>query len=366
MKKRIYWWVTALPALVLLVTAEAYAGAISPALERPAVSVRSAHRSVLLAATLAGPRVVAVGERGVVVLSDDDGIHWRQARQVPVSVTLTAVQFVGAREGWAVGHGGVILRTVDGGENWNLVADGDRLASIALEAANMRMRNAPGDEAAAKHLRAADRFARDAGNSPLLDLHFLDAQHGYVVGAYGLFFETRDGGGTWSAAMDRLHNPEGLHLYAIRARGKDVFIVGEQGLIRRSQDDGRTFHALPTPYDGSWFGLALLPDGLVVVGLRGNAFHSADDGQVWTRIEGGAAVSLLAVAPKEDGSVLIASQAGQVFASQDRRVMTPVVMPLLPPLAGVIPLSKGAVIAYGIGGVVRLPQPTEEQVSARP
>jgi photosystem II stability/assembly factor-like uncharacterized protein len=57
----------------------------------------------------AGKRLVAVGERGIVVLSDDDGATWRQA-SVPVSVTLAAVQFPTPTQGWVVGHYGVVLR----------------------------------------------------------------------------------------------------------------------------------------------------------------------------------------------------------------------------------------------------------------
>ncbi len=56
------------------------------------------------------------GERGIVLLSDDAGVSWRQAK-VPVSVSLTAVQFVDAEQGWAVGHLGVVLHTQDGGGN---------------------------------------------------------------------------------------------------------------------------------------------------------------------------------------------------------------------------------------------------------
>ncbi len=53
--------------------------------------------------TKAGNRLVAVGERGIVLLSDDAGLNWKQV-DVPVSVTLTGVQFVSPMKGWAIGH----------------------------------------------------------------------------------------------------------------------------------------------------------------------------------------------------------------------------------------------------------------------
>ena len=54
--------------------------------------------------------LVAVGQRGHVVYSTDSGASWKQA-SVPVSSDLTAVFFVDDKQGWAVGHDGVILHT---------------------------------------------------------------------------------------------------------------------------------------------------------------------------------------------------------------------------------------------------------------
>ena len=69
---------------------------------------------------MAGSRLVVVGERGHVLLSDDNGASWAQA-SVPVRVLLTAVHMRGERTGWAVGHDATILRTRDDGETWTPV-----------------------------------------------------------------------------------------------------------------------------------------------------------------------------------------------------------------------------------------------------
>ena len=49
----------------------------------PARVRAGALRSTLLDVASAGQRLVAVGERGHVLLSDDQGKTWRQARTVP-------------------------------------------------------------------------------------------------------------------------------------------------------------------------------------------------------------------------------------------------------------------------------------------
>jgi photosystem II stability/assembly factor-like uncharacterized protein len=49
-------------------------------LQQPAIPTAKAKRAVLLGLTRAGERLVAVGERGIVLLSDDAGVNWRQAQ----------------------------------------------------------------------------------------------------------------------------------------------------------------------------------------------------------------------------------------------------------------------------------------------
>ncbi|MEO8119140.1 MAG: YCF48-related protein [Rhodoferax sp.] len=327
-----------------------------PALERAALQVRSPERAVLLAAVMAGTRIVTVGERGIVLLSDDSGAHWRQAKGVPVSVTLTAVRFIDAKLGWAVGHGGVILHSGDGGETWARQADGRVLAKVALDAAQQRVRLAPNDAEAVRQLKAAQLLAGDGPDKPLLDLHFSNASHGFVVGAYNLFFETADGGATWTSAMDRLQNPKSLHLYAIRAHGAAIYVAGEQGLMLGSQDAGLSFQPLASPYNGSWFCLVAMSDGaLMAAGLRGNAFYSPDRGRTWARIEGAAQASFVSAAHMAEGTVLLTNQAGQLFTSRSGAALSNLGVPSMPPLSDVLPLPDGGLIAVGMAGAIHLP-----------
>src|SRR6187551_1324135 len=85
---------------------------------RPAEIEPLASSSLLLDLAVAGTRIVAVGERGHVMLSDDQGATWRQAKSVPTRTMLTAVYFADDEYGWAVGHDETILNTMDGGETW--------------------------------------------------------------------------------------------------------------------------------------------------------------------------------------------------------------------------------------------------------
>ena len=112
----------------------AQTGAAPAVLSRPALMSPKALGAAMLAVTRAGSRLVAVGERGTVLLSDDHGQHWRQAA-VPVQVTLTCVTFADERHGWAAGHLGTILHSDDGGQTWRKQLDGITAAARMAEAA---------------------------------------------------------------------------------------------------------------------------------------------------------------------------------------------------------------------------------------
>ena len=94
--------------------------AVPDLLAQPAQANVRAAASLQLSVTRAGKRLVSVGERGLVLLSDDDGRSWRQARSVPVSVALTQVRFVSDTLGWAVGHSGVVLQLGASRVAWQL------------------------------------------------------------------------------------------------------------------------------------------------------------------------------------------------------------------------------------------------------
>jgi photosystem II stability/assembly factor-like uncharacterized protein len=224
-------------------TLPTWAAGVPAVLSQAALLTPKALGAATLAVARAGDRLVAVGERGTVLLSDDHGASWRQA-QVPVQATLTAVSFADARTGWAAGHLGVILRSDDGGATWQKQLDGVQAAELVKQAAQRS-----GDDAA---MAQAQRLVEEGADKPFFDLEFIDAQRGFAVGAYNLMFATMDGGKNWTALGPRLPNAKNLHLYGVRARGRTLVIAGEQGLLLRSTDGGASFSALASPYKGSF------------------------------------------------------------------------------------------------------------------
>jgi photosystem II stability/assembly factor-like uncharacterized protein len=310
---------------------------------RPAVVSRNASQSVMLGAARAGARIVTVGERGIILLSDDNGQHWQQA-EVPVSVSLTAVRFAGARNGVAVGHAGVVLTTSDGGAHWQRVLDGQQLAALALHAAK---RSA---DAAALH--DAERLVADGADKPLLDVCLLPNNRILAVGAYGLAFASEDGGRTWASWMDRISNPKGLHLNTVRTSGDTILIAGERGFAQLSTDAGRSFRTLNVPYQGSFFTAELSDDNtMLLAGLRGNVWRSADAGRSWQQLANPMPVTVTASARRSDGSLVLANQAGMLLAVRDQALI-PITPKPLPPLNAILDLNNGGLLALSIQGIL--------------
>jgi photosystem II stability/assembly factor-like uncharacterized protein len=307
-------------ALALAAASHGADGFVDP-LNEPAVRTPLAEHSLVTGLAAAGGRLVAVGQRGQILYSDDRGGHWQQAR-VPVAVDLTAVTFANAHKGWAVGHDGVVLASTDGGVTWARQFDGVKAGTPAR---------------------------------PLLDVWFEDGRRGMAVGAFGMAVCTADGGTTWADCAGTVDNPNGMHLNAIRAVGGEVYIAGEQGLLLKRGAGGR-FMPLASPYKGSFFGLAGDAGTLLAFGLRGNAYASHDGGRTWQRSATGVASTLAAGDALGDGTLVLASQAGQLLISHDRGA-TFAVRALARPqsAAAVLALSHAQLLVGGARGLAVQP-----------
>lgn len=242
---------------------------------------------MLLAAARAGlgERRVAVGDHGIVLLSDDGGRSFRQAKVVPTRATLNAVSFTDERNGWAAGHWGTILHTTDGGENWTL------------------------------------QRTDTATDRPLFSIHFSDVRHGVAVGLWSLLLVTQDGGQTWTEI--RLQAPPDggkadRNLFGLFSSGKNLYVAAERGIVLRSSDHGVSWSYLNTAYKGSfWTGIALRDGTLLVGGLRGTLYRSVDEGKSWKAVENSSKSSITGIIETAD-SVIAVGLDGVVLRSVDQ------------------------------------------------
>ena len=280
-----------------------------------AIPARLAKRSLLLDVHGRGERVLAVGERGHILLSTDGGKNWRQVA-VPTRRTLTGVFLIDDQTAWAVGHQSVILKSGDGGETW------------------------------------AKAKAENDSETAYLDILFLDAKTGFIVGSYGKFLSTSDGGKTWTEAKQD-DDPHFSHI--ITAPDGGLWLTGEFGTVRRSGDRARRWEPLAMPYEGTFFGtLPLAKGGAVVFGLRGNIFRS-EDGKAWKQVESPTQSLLHGGLALADGRFVLSAAAGQLLLSSDEgRTFRPVEWPGAATATSLWQASDGAVLLTSDKGVHRL------------
>ena len=241
---------------------------------------------LILGAARAGKRMVTVGDRGVILLSDDQAKTWRQALEVPTRATLTAVFAVDEKNLWAVGHWGVILKSVDGGEHWSL-----------------------------NH----SDLERD---QPIFTVWFADAQHGVAAGLFSLLMVTDDAGQTWTnvklpVASDKVKSD--LNLFQLfSAKTGDVWLAAEQGMVYHSADRGHSWDVVATGNIGTfWSGLVLADGSLLVGGLEGKMFRSTDHGKSWTQIANELKSSVTDLVQLPTGEVLALALDGISGVSKD-------------------------------------------------
>jgi photosystem II stability/assembly factor-like uncharacterized protein len=303
-------------ALVCAGSAVSAAGQVRETDPASSVNVRAAEhaplaaRGLLIAIAAAGERLVAVGDRGIIVISDDHGASWTQAGYVPSDALLTGVCFLDPGHGVAVGHDEVILTTADAGLSW-------------------------------KRTHYAPQAQR-----PLLDVWCGTGGEVIAVGAYSSYLTSADGGASWrevkfapvaapatrppagaaraaaaaaAGADEQEEAGGGYHLNRMVGAGAGrLYIAGEAGHLYASDDTGATWRTLVAPYEGSFFGvLPLAGEALLAFGLRGHLYRSENAGASWQQIATGTTAMLTGAATSAAGAVAIVGLSGVVLVSRD-------------------------------------------------
>lgn len=277
---------------------------------------------LLLGADLTKDSIIAVGERGTVLRSQNSGTSWQRIDS-NIKATLTAVSFSrDGQHGWAGGHDALILATADAGLTW----------TIAYQGKNRE-----------------DSF---------LDVRVISPSTIIAVGAYGLYVESRDSGSTW---QKRTVQDEDSHLNRITEShdGTSLYLAGERGTLLTSSDQGRTWHAIPSPYTGSFYGILPLTGGrLIAHGLRGHIYVSDDQGDDWRPVPIEKYPLLSASIQLKSGVIVLAGQSRAFLVSRDQgKTFEPWSTPLTTGIAFLLQTRDNHLLAFGEAGCSILPSP---------
>jgi photosystem II stability/assembly factor-like uncharacterized protein len=306
------------------------AAPLADRLERPSRTSPTAAHAPLTDVQSVGQELVMVGDSGHVLLRDAEG-DTSQAK-VPVDLLLTAVHFIDAQQGWAVGHDGVILHSTDAGKTWVKQLDGSHISPLLLEKAQADITRleeastaAPNDEELTAALDNAYFALDDAKASaasgpsrPLLDVWFRNADEGWAVGAYGVIVHTKNGGRNWDY-VSSLTNPDRLHLNTVLGLPDgSLLVAGEAGQLHRSLDGGKHWEASQQLTQASLYKLMQLTNGkLLALGFGGTLLSSHDLGRTWESLKTPIPVGLYGGKQLSDGAIVLSGQGGVLLYSSD-------------------------------------------------
>jgi len=285
-----------------------------PQLAHPATRLRNLTQLYFVAAAAAGSRVVAGGEMGVIVTSDDDGQSWHQA-QVPVSATITSIAFASPKVGWATGALGVVLNTLDGGQSWVKQLDGtDEIALMNSATQAYIAAQPPASDSVAHATRRAHILTEEGPDKPFLSLLPVSETEVFAFGTYRFAERSTDGGKSWSDWSMHIGDPSSHNIYGAAAIGGAYYLVSEQGLIFRSTDGGQTFPQLTQVNPSNPATLFGIMDtgtgGILAYGVAGEMYLSTDQGKTWNPPAFTGTSNINSVISLAGGAVLIAGDAG--------------------------------------------------------
>lgn len=219
----------------------------------------------------AAGEIFAVGDRGAIIRTSDNGAHW-EAQQSGTSAALFGVWTDGSTT-IAVGYHGTLVRSVDDGATWQVSTLGSATLRTVFGA------GITGDGGGELQLWAVGEGgtvwqSNDAGLSWTSvatnaggDLRGVWASYDEVFVVGDNLVRTRDDGATWTALLT------GVFGVGVWASGSGQLVYAKSTSIERSRDGGLTWSLLPSTE---------LASGNIV------GFAAFGDGELWSAQSGGA------------------------------------------------------------------------------
>jgi photosystem II stability/assembly factor-like uncharacterized protein len=184
----------------------------------------------------------AVGVGGLIRATADGGGSWTTQSSGTVAL-LSAVKAVDGSTAWVVGDGGMILKTVNGGAQWLGQLSGTTQWLNAITAADATRawavggNSSPGVAALVATTDGGAHWVAQShpGSGTLSDVHFVNATTGWAVGSGGMVLGTTDGGASWGLQACATTQD----LYRIRAASGQVGWIATSGDLLGTASGGR-------------------------------------------------------------------------------------------------------------------------------
>lgn len=250
-----------------------------------------------------GENVWAAGYWGTILRSSDGGRNWQQP-DTPTAETLYAVSFADDKNGFAVGAEGTILHSADGGVTWakqsaqvpdemggtrpldvNLFAVAALTPADAWAVGDLGMVLRTHDSGATWEKVTFDPATFADENVPdriLNAVVFTSPTDGWIGGEFATLLRTHDGGNTWTGTRQISGAPPDLYLFDVAGGGGSAAAVGLAGGVLVSNADGSEWTSRSVDTTAGLFAISWRGQNGITAGDRGVLFVTSDGGATWT------------------------------------------------------------------------------------
>ncbi len=212
---------------------------------------------------------------------------------------LQKVDFYSTLIGYAVGYGGKIVKTVNGGNSWNLKnhnlsTQSTEFVDIAVidfsTAIAVAKTNTSGGYGSViiKTTDGGDTWftVYEEANLYLNDMDFPDQQNGWITGNYNKILKTTDGGNNWIRFELPTSFPLGLSFcLSFKDANNGLISTQNSNYVVRTQDGGNNWETITTGITGNSTSLQYFSNGTAYMMKDGGVLlKSADDGASWAAI----------------------------------------------------------------------------------
>jgi len=233
-----------------------------------------------------GKEVTSSTEEGVIMRTTDGGETWEV--QKTLADYLMSVDFINSREGWVVGHDGVILHTQNGGQTWMTQTSpisGLLTSVFFLDEHNgwVVSRDNWGEIIHTTNGGSIWTLQDEPSQNPFNDVFFINADTGWVVGMDSTILRTYNGGEDWlKCQLQVANNP---YLRSVQFIDEHTgWTTGTGGYILMTTDGGVSWQDIHSGYSELLQSMYFTdPLNGWAVGVEGNILRTIDGGYTWFR-----------------------------------------------------------------------------------
>ncbi|MGB3344271.1 MAG: YCF48-related protein [Aequorivita sp.] len=230
-------------------------------------------------------RSIMGGNNSVLLKTEDGGTNW-ELIDFPSNIAVNSVVFTSNLIGHAACIDGKLLKTIDGGNTWFPTEQGNSLKDfkkLHFVSNNVGFTTQE-DRGLYKTTDGGNTWSHLGGNFSIYSIHFLNENIGFTCGYDGIIQKTIDGGLNWEniSYMHMAYFSDFMAIYFTDTnRG---FIGGERGRIAKTTNGGNTWNSYGFNYEDarqidfidSQIGYVLMDDKI---------FKTSDGGNNWVDTE---------------------------------------------------------------------------------